>query len=335
MKKAILCFSGLFVVFLMLGFWIYFKLTSQVLFGVLPLSIKEASSIEANEFLLKEHVVEIVNTKRARNYKNIDELNKVAAYINSEFEKNCPEVLIQEYDVGGEGYKNIVCLFGEEKDLLVVGAHYDVDGESVGADDNASGVAGLIELSRLLSEAEMSGGNIMLVAYSLEELPHFRTGNMGSFKHARDLRDRGVEVKSMISLEMIGYFSDKSESQKVPSRVLRLIYPDKGNFIAIIGRFGKDEFVKELRKTYERQADIQVRSLNAPEYLLEGYSSDQLNYWKFGYSAAVVTDTGPFRNKNYHKTSDVPETLDYKKMAYVVNGVYGFLLSGEKEIDLE
>ncbi|MBI2103630.1 M28 family peptidase [Candidatus Woesebacteria bacterium] len=273
---------------------------------------------------LKTHVASLSEIDPPRNYENVASLQKAADYIKTELEKYCPEVDEQVFEVEKEQYRNIICLFGPKDELrVVVGAHYDAHLSSgVAADDNASGVAGLIELARLIKENETDLQNqIELVAYNFEEPPYFRTENMGSYIHAKSLKDEKVELKYMISLEMIGYFSDQANSQKIPSRLLQFFYPTTGNFIALIGRFGKDSFMNDL-KAKMKTDNLPVYSLNAPEYMLTGYSSDQLNYWKFGYDAAVITDTGPFRNPNYHKSTDTPETLNYDKMAEVVNRVY-------------
>lgn len=305
------------------GYWLYTRITAN---SLLPYFKQNRHQINAAvaEKNLKTHVATLANISPPRNHHNLESLNQAALYIESEFNQYCPQVKRQTFIVSKFEYSNIVCLFGEEKDLIIVGAHYDVDGQSVGADDNASGVAGLIELARLL-KIQPSKQNVEIVAYTLEELPHFRTENMGSFQHAKYLADSNVAVKYMISLEMIGYFSTEENSQKIPSRLLKFLYPSMGNFISLIGRFNQDTFITNLNKTIKETTDMPVRAFHAPEYMLEGHSSDQLNYWKFGFDAAIVTDTGPFRNPHYHKPSDTPETLDYPRFAKVVTGVYAFL----------
>jgi hypothetical protein len=302
----------------------YTHLTAQPLFTKTP-QTTAVSDLKASAEKLKEHVTTITSVTPTRNHLNLKSLNQTAEYIENEFKKYCPQVYRQTFTVNSKEYANVICQFGEEKELIVIGAHYDVYDISIGADDNASGVAGLLELARLLKE-QSNSSNIQLVAYTLEELPHFRTENMGSYKHAKSLKDRSISVKFMISLEMIGYFSQEENSQRIPSRMLRLIYPTTGNFIALIGRYNKDTFLSDLNAIMSKSSRVPVRALHAPENLLTRNSSDQLNYWKFGYEAAVVTDTGPYRNPNYDKPSDTPDTLDYESSAEVVSGVYQFLL---------
>jgi Zn-dependent M28 family amino/carboxypeptidase len=259
-----------------------------------------------------------------RNFHNPSSLNKAADYIEQSFKENCPQVKRQTFTVQGEDFHNIICLFGEEKDLIIVGAHYDVDGDSIGADDNASGVAGLLELAHLL-KMNKTTAHIELVAYTLEELPNFRTHNMGSYHHAEYLSQNKVTVKYMLSLEMIGYFSDDDNSQKIPSRLLKFFYPSKGNFIAIIGRYNKDSFINQLDTSFKLNTNIPIQTLHAPEQFLSANSSDQLNYWQFNFPAAMITDTGPYRNPHYHKLSDTLDTVNYEKAAKVIDGVYTFI----------
>jgi hypothetical protein len=319
-------FVGILIIFAIVNF-AYEKITSRSLL-TRPELVQHTENIssQAKAENLKLHVTAIASFSPPRNYQNLESLNKSAEYIEKEFAAVCPSVKRQAFTVNDKEYFNIICLFGEEKDLVVVGAHYDVDHEAVGADDNASGIAGLIELARLLKE-KPSQQNIELVAFSLEELPYFRTENMGSFQHATYLKKNNITVKYMLSLEMIGYFSQEENSQKIPSRLLKLFYPTTGNFIAIIGRLNKDSFITPLDSYLNQNISLPVRSLHAPDSMLGGHSSDQINYWQMGYEAAMITDTGPYRNKNYHKVTDTPDTLDYESSAKVVSGIYGFLVN--------
>ncbi|MBI1837030.1 MAG: M28 family peptidase, partial [Flavobacteriia bacterium] len=156
--------------------------------------------------IIKLHLNAITKTEKPRTYKNNEQLNKTADYIKSIFNQYSDSVYFQEYTVNGQTYKNVICAFGiENEKRIIVGAHYDVCGNQEGADDNASGVVGLLELSRLLKGQKLKK-RIDLVAYSLEEPPYFRTIYMGSYIHAKSLFDNKSEVYGMISLEMIGYF---------------------------------------------------------------------------------------------------------------------------------
>ncbi|HEX2236918.1 MAG TPA: M28 family peptidase, partial [Gammaproteobacteria bacterium] len=229
----------------------------------------------------------------------------------------------QPYELNGKTYRNIIASFGPETDeRIVVGAHYDSVAANVpGADDNASGVAGLIELARLLGQATLPM-KIELVAYTLEEGQHFRTQRMGSAVHAHSLKERGVPVRAMLSLEMLGYFTDVPDSQHYPHPLLKLFYPSRGNFIAVVGKLDQPLIVRRVKSAMRDASKLPVYSINAPLWVPGIDFSDHRNYWDAGYDAVMITDTAFYRNPNYHTPHDTPDTLDYTRMAMVVQGVY-------------
>jgi low affinity Fe/Cu permease len=274
---------------------------------------------------IRRNLESIINTPDYRNYKNITVLDTVAERIKKEFKRYTNRVSTQDYKVDERGYKNIIASFGpEEGTRIIVGAHYDVSHEQDGADDNASGVAGVLELAKLLKDQPLKY-RIDLVAFSLEEPPFFHTKNMGSYIHAKSLHDSNIAVKGMISLEMIGYFSDKENSQTYPAGMMKWFYGDKGNFITIVQSFFCGEFSKEFKELSFKNNSIDTKSIRAP-WFIAGDNSDQINYWKFGYSAAMVTNTAYFRNHNYHTNADKLNLLDISKMALVIDGVFRTLV---------
>ncbi|MHC2993627.1 peptidase M28, partial [Pontibacter sp. HJ8] len=264
-----------------------------------------------------------------RNYRNIDSLDKAARYIRSELEKLDCEVTEQPFKVDGRTYKNIRALFGGSngQERLVVGAHYDVCGDQPGADDNASGVAGLLETARLLHEQKPSlKSPIELVAYCLEEPPFFASEDMGSAVHAKLLHKQGVQVKAMVCYEMIGYFSDEPHSQKFPDQELARHYPHTGNFIVVVGKTGQEVYTRQVRDLMRAHTTIDVQSVNLPaSYGLAGLS-DHRNYWTYGINAVMINDSSFLRNPHYHQTSDTIDTLDFDRMTEVVKGVYGAII---------
>lgn len=271
---------------------------------------------------LRTHVSMLSETFALRNSWNISNLDKTAAYISNHLKQAGGRLSEQVYEVDGSPYRNVIAMFGPETESrIVVGAHYDSFGETPGADDNASGIAGLIELAYLLG-GEPLDQQVELVAYTLEEPPFFRTGNMGSARHARALRQQGTDVEVMLCLEMIGYFSDEENSQYFPSLLLRWLYPDEGNFIAVIGSTGDRTYIRQAKTCMRSATDLPVHALCAPRGFPGLDFSDHLNYWKYGYKAVMITDTAFMRNARYHRPSDTADTLDYDRMADVVLGVY-------------
>jgi hypothetical protein len=264
----------------------------------------------------------ITKTNKSRNYQNIEILNLVADYIFNEFSKNCDSVYFQKFYVNGIEYKNVIGSIGTEKsERIIIGAHYDDAGNQEGADDNASGIVGVLELSRLLSKEQLNQ-RIDFVAYSLEEPPFFRTENMGSNIHAKSLFDNEIDVNGMICLEMIGYFSDKPNSQNYPVGFLKLFYGNKGDFITVVQKFCNGKFGRQIKRLMKNEGTIKTKSFRGPSFLPGIDLSDHQNYWKYGYSAVMITNTAFYRNKNYHEQTDKMETLDLKRMALVIDEIY-------------
>jgi Zn-dependent M28 family amino/carboxypeptidase len=234
-----------------------------------------------------------------------------------------PRVETQPFAAGSMTVRNVRAFVGPATaERIVIGAHYDAAGPYPGADDNASGVAGLLELARLL-DGDALPMKVELVSYPLEEPPFFGTDRMGSAVHAASLRDEGADVRAMLALEMIGYFSDAPRSQRFPLSLMRPFYPSTGDFILVASSLFRRALVRRIRAGMRAASPLPVESINAPA-LLPGISlSDHRNYWSAGYDAAMITDTAFYRNPHYHGPGDTPDTLDYARMAEVVHGVRG------------
>lgn len=221
----------------------------------------------------------------------------------------------------------LVRLEGRRRDLpvVVVGAHYDTVPMSPGADDNASGVAVLLELARLLHDRVVSRG-IVLAFFSEEEVDM-----RGSRFLAADLRRAGSGVEGMLSLEMLGFYSSEEGSQRYPHPVLGWLYPRRGNFVTMAGNLRSRAWVRRCVGAFRRGVAFPCEGIAAPEALRDIFRSDNAAFWHEGVPALMVTDTSNFRNPHYHAESDVPSTLDYAAMARVTLGLAAVLeqLSGE------
>ena len=209
---------------------------------------------------------------------------------------------------------------GSPEEVVVVGAHYDTVPCSPGANDNGTGVAAVLEMaSRLRSEEPRR--TLRLVAFVNEEPPYFQTEEMGSLVYARRCRRRKERVVGMLSLETIGFYSDEPGSQVYPVPPLGLLYPDRGNFIALVGNLTSRSLVRRLTTSFRRATPFPVEGVALPS-LLPGIGwSDHWAFWHCGYPAVMVTDTAPFRYPHYHGPSDTPDKVDYPSTARVVAGV--------------
>lgn len=204
----------------------------------------------------------------------------------------------------------------EDKPPILIGAHYDAVPGTQGADDNATGVAVLLELARSLS-AQPARYPIRLIAFDLEEY-----GLLGSSDYAQALYQIKQPVRLMLSLEMLGYCSQVPGSQNYPPG-LEKIYPDQGNFIGLIGNISTIPDMARLCGAMDK-AEVRSRWLPAGKrgMLVKATRlSDHAPFWDRGYRAIMVTDTAFMRNPNYHKPSDRIETLDLDFLTGICQGL--------------
>lgn len=274
------------------------------------------------------HVDKLVSGFGKRSYLDTQNLERIAAWLAAEFKKAGCQTSEQLVRVEGRTYRNVIGVIpGKSTAKIIIGAHYDACGETPGADDNASAVAGLLELASLFGR-ETPQHTIELVAYCNEEPPYFGTENMGSFHHARLVRERGERVTAMICLEMIGYYSDEQGSQKYPSPLLRACLPSTGNFVGVVGNGASVSLAKLIQHGMNKVSSMPVARANIPESIgLSLDFSDHRNYWAMGFPAVMITDTAFYRNPNYHEPTDTPDTLDYMRMSDVVKALHRAIMA--------
>jgi len=219
--------------------------------------------------------------------------------------------------------KKGVDIEGKANKRIIVGAHYDAVSASPGADDNASGVAVLIELAYLLQKTAGLNCDVELVAYDMEEY-----GLWGSRYHAKKLKSQKADVVCMLCLDMLGYYSDEVNSQNYPVSGMSLLYGTKGDFLAMIGRPEDTKLIADAQKAFQQAVTLKMLSMPAPkplELLLS--RSDHAPFWWEGYPALFFTDTADFRSKHYHKKTDTWETLDYDRLSQVPVGLHHIILA--------
>lgn len=291
---------------------------------------KEFAAVPQAERIRKD-LLALYSTPKPRSVHNLESLNLAATYIEDEWKKLGLSVERQEYRAEQYPVHNLIVRLGPtEGPRWVIGAHYDVCEEEMlenrGADDNASGVAVLLELSRLVVENKIELKRpLELVAYSTEEPPFFGKKEMGSYVHAESLSKANIEVKGMLSLEMLGYYSQAPGSQDFPFAFLKAFYPSVGNFLMVAGDLKSFALSRRIRRAFRKTVDLPTRSINAPDVIRGIQFSDHRNYSLFGYRAAMLTDTAFYRNKNYHRPTDVPENLNYPAMAEIAKALAFFV----------
>lgn len=220
---------------------------------------------------------------------------------------------------------NIVGERGEMggRPLVIVGAHLDTAVGTPGADDNASGVAVLLELAR---NANLGGGahHIRYVLFAHEEPPHFQTDEMGSRRYARELHETGAVVAAMYSIESVGYYSDEPGSQSWPMG-LGFIMPTKANFVMFVANPASSRLLQDSLRRFRAASTLLSVGAAVPGALPGVDWSDHAEFWRFDMPAVMVTDMPTYRNPNYHRPTDIPSNVDAAKIAAVADGMEAVL----------
>jgi Zn-dependent M28 family amino/carboxypeptidase len=283
-----------------------------------PLSDNESQLRER----LRKHVTTLASDIGERNIPRHSSLQAASDYIRRELESYGYAVAKQTFTVSGREVANLsVEIRGLKRsdEVIVVGAHYDSVVGTPGANDNASGVAALLELARALKGKQFDR-TIEFVFFTNEEPPYFQTSDMGSVVYARSLRARNANVVGMISIETIGAYYNTRNSQHYPPGIAAL-YPDKANFIGFVSNADSSKLLKRAIGAFRESAQIASEGLVAPDNL-EGVGwSDHWSFWQQGYPAIMVTDTAPFRYPHYHQRTDTVDKIDFDNMTRVVSGL--------------
>jgi len=251
-------------------------------------------------------------------------LAAAADYIETRLARSGGRVRCEHYQAEGQMVRNIEAEFRGTEDpdcILVIGAHYDtrcgmqhsrstvrMDGVpgTPGANDNASAVAGLLEIARTLAGRAWPV-TVRVVAFANEEHPFFQTHLMGSRVYAGACRQRHDNIAGMIALDDIGYFTDQPGTQKY-FFPYNLFYPSTGSFLAFLTSF-------------RQCSDFPALGCVVPAVIPRIGWSDDWAFWQEGYRAMALTDTAFLRYPHYHTMEDTPDKLDYSKMAAIVSGL--------------
>lgn len=279
---------------------------------------------------LQQHVYRFSHELARRETRHPENLNKAAEYIKNEFEIYGCTVKRQSYNVNEGPVENIIARKNWKYDgeVIVVGAHYDT-ADNPGADDNASGVATMLELARQLSNINVPIP-VEFVAFVNEEPPYYHSDKMGSSIYVETLKNENRSIKTALILEMVGYYKDTWFSQEYPG-LFGFFFPNKGNFIALVGNASSSDLTKKIKQEILRSTPLPVERI-AFDFTAKFLDfSDQWAFWKKGMSAIMITDTSFFRNPNYHKQTDTHDTLDYGRMSELTIGLKNFLMSFKEE----
>jgi Zn-dependent M28 family amino/carboxypeptidase len=269
------------------------------------------------------HVERLAGDIGERNVFAPEALQRAAVYIEDEWGTMGYDVERLEYDVSGIRCANLVTTrkgSARSSEILLLGAHYDSVIGSPGANDNASGVAALLEIARMFHAVEPML-TVRFVAFVNEEPPFFWTHKQGSMVYAEAARRRGDDIRLMASLETIGCYSDQPGSQSYPP-LFRLFYPNRGNFIGIVSDFGSRPAMQRLAEAFRAQSDFPLQTVSTFRFIPGVSWSDHRSFWRHGYPAVMVTDTAFYRYRHYHTPTDTADKLAFPKLAQVTLGLF-------------
>lgn len=269
---------------------------------------------------LRSHVQKLAGEIGERNMSHYPALLQAAEFIEKAFSDAGLQPRRDSYEIRGRACHNIEAeIAGKSNDIIVIGAHYDSVDASPGANDNATGVAATLALARRFAQKQPEK-TLRFVAFVNEEPPYFQTEEMGSLVYARRCKARNDRIVAMISLETIGYFSDKSHSQTYPSAGLGAFYPDTANFIGFACNFSSRHLLKRCLTTFRSAEKLPSEGGAVPAFIPGVGWSDHWAFWQNGYRAIMITDTALFRYGHYHEPTDTPDQLDYDRFTLVVSG---------------
>ncbi len=288
-------------------------------------NISSAAPLSSAEIKLRDELIADVRILGGeigeRNMARYSQLNAAADFIENSFSRAGLHPRRDTYDLHGRACHNIEAeIRGARSEILLIGAHYDSVFGSPGANDNGSGVAAMLALSRRFARTS-SQHTLRFVAFVNEEPPYFLSEQMGSFVYAGRCKARGDQISAMISLETIGYFSDAPHSQTYPAPGLGVFYPTVGNFIGFVANVHSRALLRRSIAFFRKHAGVPSEGAALPAFIPGVSWSDQWAFWQHGYPGIMVTDTAPFRYPHYHSATDTPDKLDYDRFALVVSGM--------------
>jgi len=277
---------------------------------------------QAGSDRMKHDVMYLAGTVGERNTSTPEALAKAEEHIFRRFTELGYGITLDTYPAGGKAVSNISAIKSghtKPEEIIVIGAHYDSAPGTPGADDNASGVAVLLELARHFKDYKPEC-TIHFTAFVNEEPPYFQTDLMGSHVYALGCRARNEKITGMLCLESLGCFSSMPHSQLYPPPLERL-YPDKADFIAFCSNIASYPLLRRCIKCFRATTQFPSEGLVAPEKFASIGWSDHWAFWQAGYPAIMITDTAFFRNARYHLRTDTPDSLDFGRMARVTEGL--------------
>jgi hypothetical protein len=301
------------------GWWTMVRMPGTSFVGELQALTTEQRALADD---LRAHVTTLAVAIGERNVLKPEKLAAAADHVTATFAAAGYATVHQVFSIGNVRCENLaVERPGSTKasEIVVVGAHYDSVTGCPGANDNGSGAAALLALARRFAD-RTAARTLRFVAFTNEEPPLFKTADMGSLVYARACRDRGDKIVAMVCLETMGCFRSEPGSQHYPFP-FGLCYPSRGDFIAFVGDRSSSDLVRRCVGVFRALATFPCEGGAMPGWMPGVGWSDHWSFWQIGCPAVMVTDTAPFRFRDYHQPTDTVDKVDCDRLARVVEGV--------------
>ena len=322
--RIILIAAGIALLLLLLGYGALYYMTAvpgRPHQGAMPAITPEERELAAR---LQRHIEAIAS--RPHNIAHYEDLEEAARHIERTLEGYGYRVERQVYTVDGKQVRNISVTIEpagspSSPEAIVVGAHYDSAGNAPGANDNGTGTAAVLELSRLLADLKgKAAKRVYLVLFVNEEQPYSKTPDMGSLRFAQALAEKRERVVAMYSLETIGFYSDQPGSQRYPAP-FGVMFPDRGDFVSFVATMESRPLLRETMRSFRSHTSFPTIGGVAPGFVPGIDWSDHWAFAQHGFQAIMVTDTALYRYPHYHKPTDTPDKINPEKLARVVKGM--------------
>ena len=323
LKRVLLSLVILIFAFLFFSYWYMMKCEGN--WSGEPLEKKmKMELIEIKKSLESDiEYLQKLGPRNSENDKSYKQLRQCEEWIKERWESQGYIVKKHTFSIREKEYSNLEIEFKGRtlpSEMIIISAQYDTLPDSPGANNNGSGMAILFQLSQLLKK-HTPDRTLRLLNFVNEEDPFFGTEMMGSYQYAKSCRQRGEDIRVMLSLDALGIYKDEPGSQRLPFP-FSLFYPDRGNFLAFIGNLRSRKYMVEVSRGFKKGSSFPIQAGVAPEWAKGGAWSDHSSFWKFGYPGIMVTDTGGFRSPSHTTQEDTMEKLNFEAMSRIVIGMY-------------
>ena len=322
-KKTLVSLAILFVAFLFFSYWYMMKCEGN--WHGEPLEKKmKMELVEIKKSMMSDiGYLQNLGPRNSENETNYKQLRQCEEWIKQRWESQGYTVKKQTFSYKGKEYSNFeIEIKGRTlpSEIIIISAQYDTLPDSPGANNNGSGIAILFQLTQLLRK-HTPDRTLRLLNFVNEEDPFFGTEMMGSYQYAKRCRQRGEDIRVMLSLDALGIYKDEPGSQRLPFP-FSMFYPNRGNFLAFIGNLYSRKYVIEATSGFKKGSSFRIRAGVAPEWAKGAAWSDHSSFWKFGYPGIMVTDTGGFRSPSHTTKEDTMEKLNFEAMSRILIGMY-------------